>query len=217
MMVDLDGLIFTQEQAMTPNLARTLRAIYETSFPPSQREPFSGVLSDVVAGVRDLVIAWLDGEAVGLAVSLDLAALKACYLEYMAVAPELRGRGIGGRLLEHLVARLKEEGRAEGMVLEVESVRHGPPAEAGTRQRRLDFYRRRGAHVVECAPDYRGPNLAGPGEVYFTIIWIPLTGREGAAPSGERLRALVRAMLTESYGLPDNHPLVQAVLGSLVC
>ncbi len=216
MAVDLDGLTFTQERVMTPNLARTLQAIYETSFPPSQREPFSDVLSDVVAGVRDLTVAWLDGEAVGLVVALDLSALEACYLEYMAVTPELRSRGIGGRLLEHIVARLKGEGCAEGVIFEVESVQHGPTAEAGMRQRRMDFYRRHGARVVECAPDYRGPNLAGPGEVHFTIMWIPLAG-EGAAPSGERLRTLIRAMLTEGYGLTDDHPLVQAVLGSLVC
>ncbi len=215
--VDADALSLGQETRLAPGEARVLRAIYEASFPPSEREEFGGVLASAAAGSRALFVARLAGEPVGLAAVRMLSTPdKVGYLEYLATAAHLRSRGIGGRLLRHLIETLRGGQQASALAFEVESVEHGPPEEADIRQRRIAFYLRHGAAIVECAPRYRAPNLAGRGVVHFSIMWLPLDG-QALPPSGERLRALVRAMLTQGYGLPADHPLLLAVLDDLVC
>ncbi len=215
--VDADSLSLGQETRLTPADARALRAIYESSFPPSEREDFDGLLASAAAGRRTLYVARLAGEPVGLASVRALRSVDGVgYLEYLATAANLRSQGIGGRLLTAIVEALRTGEQVAALVFEVESVEHSPPDEAEIRQRRIAFYRRHGAAVIECAPRYRAPDLAAPGEVHFRLMWLPLDG-SASTPRGERLRALTRALLTEGYGLPADHPLVRAVLDDLAC
>src|SRR5258708_10862925 len=94
---------------------RRFTAIYETSFPPEEREAAEDLLAAVESGDLDCHVARQDGALVGLAVTLRLRAVPVSYLEDLAAAPALRGRSIGARLLDasHLAA-------AVGTVFEVE-------------------------------------------------------------------------------------------------
>ncbi len=215
MSADLARLVIRREERVGPLLEASLRAIYEANFPPSQRVAFEHLIAAVEGDSLHLLVAWLADEAVGLALFAPLEGTQAVVLEYLAVRSDLQGQGIGGRLLDHLIDLLRSEGRASGLLLEVEAVHHGPPHETVQRQRRVRFYERHGAVIVACAPHYRAPDLSGPGVLYYHLMWIPLA--EAAVPSGEQLRALVRALLVQSYDLLPNDPLVQAVLADLVC
>lgn len=69
----------------------------------------------------ELWVAEEDGEVVGYAVLWCV--LDQAELANIAVAPELRGRGIGGRLLDHVLSAVRERG-VHSVFLEVRESNH---------------------------------------------------------------------------------------------
>jgi ribosomal protein S18 acetylase RimI-like enzyme len=199
-------------------LADRFAEIYELSFPPSERDDTADLLASIGAGERLCYIARRDGELIGFAVVFSLDGLSIALLEYLAVAPQERDAGVGGALLTHLRTNLGSDSGATGMVLEVEPPDEAHGEEGTLRERRLGFYLRHGATVVECAPLYRTPNLEGKDEtVPFTLLWVPLSSGASAELAGTQLRRCVEAILTESYELSRDDPLVREVVDDLAC
>jgi GNAT superfamily N-acetyltransferase len=209
--IDADAVLIREET----ELDARLRAIFEESFPPSERETFEELAAGIAEGRMRLFVVRLGDAPVGMGVTIDLPANRAALLSYMAVRPDLRGEGVGGRLLQHIASALNAEGAAH-LLLEVESVDYSPPEEVELRRRRVRFYQRHGAQIIPCAPRYRVPNLTEPGVVYYYLMWLPLR-RRARMPAGARLRRLVRAIFRRSYGLPPRDPLVRNVIGELIC
>lgn len=92
-------------------LARGYKAFYETETSAAEYEQTWSRLmaSKEVHGLG----ATLDGQLVGMAHYLfhtTLWAPKACYLQDLYTAPELRGRGVGRHLIDAVAARAKAEG-----------------------------------------------------------------------------------------------------------
>jgi ribosomal protein S18 acetylase RimI-like enzyme len=210
-----ESLSLSQESKMEPELSRRLRLIYEAAFPPSERDDFGNLVDCIERGEEILFVARLGREAVGLAVASKLAGLDAYLLGYIAVDNRVRGQEIGGRLLDFVVASLSGLGDGAGLIFEAESVEHGSPEESALRKRRIGFYQRHGAVLLENAPNYRGPDLSGPGEIHYALMWIPFRHKE-PLPSGQRLRDLVRGLLVQGYRLDASDPFVEDVLKNLV-
>jgi ribosomal-protein-alanine N-acetyltransferase len=68
------------------------------------------LLKDWVAGDDVLLVVEADGEVVGFMLTQIHKATKAGYLSDVAIHPDFRGRGVGSRLIEAVLARLKERG-----------------------------------------------------------------------------------------------------------
>lgn len=189
-------------------------AIYEESFPPSERDD-TGELLAGLDGRRRCWMAWEGGVPVGLAVVFRLEGLPVEFLEYFAVDSRLRSRGLGASMLARLRPEL--EG-AEAVLFEVERPQDATGAERAIRERRINFYLRNGATIVECAPNYRAPDLADETKTLpFTLMWLPLAAGAPPAPAGSLLRRSVVAVLTQSYGLDSADPLVDAIADDLAC
>jgi GNAT superfamily N-acetyltransferase len=192
--------------------------IYELSFPASERENTPDLVASIAAGERLLYVARRDAELIGFAVVFGLDDLSVALLEYLAVDPEERDAGVGGAILTHLRTNLGSDGGALGMVLEVEPPEEVDGEEKTLRERRIGFYLRHGASVVECAPRYRTPNLERENEtVPFTLLWVPLSTEAPKELAGTHLRRCVEAILTESYELSRDDPLVREVVDDLAC
>jgi GNAT superfamily N-acetyltransferase len=190
-------------------------AIYEESFPPSEREDTGELLASLDGGTRRCWLAWVDGVPVGLAVVFRLEGPPVEFLEYFAVSRDRRSRGLGASMLTRLRPEL--EG-AEAVLFEVERPQDATGAEREIRERRIAFYLRNGAAIVECAPNYRAPDLEDDTKtVPFTLMWLPLAEGAPPAPAGSLLRRSVVAVLTQSYGLDSADPLVDAVADDLAC
>jgi ribosomal protein S18 acetylase RimI-like enzyme len=93
--------------------------------PPGERDP--ELAGAVVRGSHCFVIASDEGRLVGMGRAISDRASDA-YIQDLTVHPEFRGKGIGTRMVQQLVARLQSDGL--GWI--------GLVAEAGT----WDFYRR---------------------------------------------------------------------------
>ena len=217
--------------------ASRFAAIYETSFPPWERGETAGAAREHRGrGAALLTVAQADAAVIGLAVSLVLAGTSIAFLKYLAVAPEQRNGGVGGKLLglpsattsaptaEARSARSWKErswkerswsdgvrGRARPGRRKARSGRCASAASASIL--------RHGATLVDGAPRTRTPNLERPTEGddrAFTLLWLPLNPDAPRSLEGSRLRECVHAIFTQSYELDADDPLVQEVVGELV-
>jgi hypothetical protein len=73
---------------------------------------------------------------------------------------------------------------------------------------------RNGGTLVEDPLAYHAPNLAEESTVPYRLMWIPAV--EPSALTGDLLRATVRGILTGSYELEDDDPLIEEVLAGLL-
>jgi GNAT superfamily N-acetyltransferase len=177
-------------------------AIYDESFPASEREPRAVILGSVRQGVGVAARARRGQTVAGLATVHLLRRPAAVFLVYLAVAPALRGRGLGGPLLEDVYRvaadRLARAGAPlAGLVWEVDA-----PALAATaderqrRERRIEFFRRLGGALLP--RPYAQPPLQGTEPVPMRLMYRPAAG--AGWPDGAAADALVRAMYFEKYG-----------------
>lgn len=191
-----------------------IRPIYLDSFPPEERHNFDDIVAGIQAGRLWLFTAERAGRLAGFAITMPLRGANVHLFDYLAVAEEARGNGVGSALIQALVDALRADGGVSGLLLEVESDEASLPTDRALRQRRIRFYERHGASVIEAALSYRAPNLAGPGSVPMKLLWLPL--RPGAgAPAGPMLRDVIIRLYQQGYGRPLDDPLLQEVLNGL--
>jgi GNAT superfamily N-acetyltransferase len=121
----------------------TLRRIYTASFPTDEQRPWQLVVTPRLPGCPALYAIVSNGATVGLITLWQLA--EVCYVEHFAVAPELRGTGIGSACMALVTAQYG------CVVLEVE-----PPQDGDSEaDRRIWFYERCGLHLLDY--DYTQP------------------------------------------------------------
>ncbi len=114
-----------------------MKTLYNSAFPPAERKPFSVLLHKQKQGVAD-ILAIDGGEGfAGFAVVVKHADLA--MLEYFAVDPAVRGKGLGGQTL----ALLYEKYAGSRFFLEIE-VPEENAANAEQRILRKAFYLRNG-------------------------------------------------------------------------
>jgi GNAT superfamily N-acetyltransferase len=188
--------------------------IYEASFLPEERDDTAVVLAGVLGGGRDCYLAVAGGQVLGLAVVLPLAEYPVAFLEYLAVAPEARNAGIGGSILTRLREDLAEAAQpgTDGIIFEVDRPEDADGSgERELRRRRIAFYRRHGAVMVDGALDYRAPVPVGDGTLAYFLLWLPVAP-ETPPPTGADLKGCVTAMFTQSYELGEGTPLVRELV-----
>lgn len=118
---------------------KELRHLYKHSFPKSERKPFGMILEGAEEGKMELFAMMHETQLAGLA--FFIPGEQAVVLDYLAVDPDLRSKGIGAWLLQ----------QAEGLydkpvVVEIEDTKHGGEEQ----RRRKDFYLRNGMIDDEC-------------------------------------------------------------------
>ena len=114
-------------------------------------------------------------------------------LEYMAVHPDLRGRGLGRGLLEHLLPRLRAAQRS--LVIEVESDKPATP-DRSLRTRRKQFYL-----------SFNARQIAG-------LAYLMPQVSTGTPPPMDLLVCLAQPSLAESSSSPSLHTLAKPILRS---
>jgi GNAT superfamily N-acetyltransferase len=204
----MTNLDVKQEVSLSGRLADQMRMIYLTSFPPSERKDFSDLVDAVNKGDELAFAARVMRDVVGFALVQRLSCTGVFLLEYMAVAKERRGEGIGSALFQHVAKTLCDEKSAEGLLFEVEPPDKGADAEMDVRRRRVAFYRRNRAEIVAEANSYRMPDLLGKGSVEMRLMWLGLRD-EVVIISGQKLRDCI---YKKSYGRSEDDPLLRSVL-----
>lgn len=176
--------------------------IYQDAFPTHEREPGEVIVASLRRGVGVAVRGRVEERTVALATLHLLREVPAVFLVYLAVDRAWRSQGFGAPLFDFAW----QEGRvglqrlglnARGMIWEVEDpATSANEDERATRSRRLAFFARRGAHLLE--RPYAQPPLHGGGPVPMRLMYRP--AENATVPTPTEADALVRAAYFEKYG-----------------
>ena len=164
---------------------------------------------------RDLLVArnyqlfaYVDDEDVqGVALIYFASTGHFAWLDYFAIRDDLRGRGLGGALFREIVQVVKSRTeRPDWLLLEVDDEREGDAQHRATCMRRLEFYQRLGARVLQNVP-YKFPSAFAP----------PLPMRLMAKPlqphaqqlSADQLKRAVREVFTNIHGRSGSDELLR--------
>ena len=150
-----------------------------------------------------------DGSVLGGVVAEVFADESVLLLAYLAVRPDLRGRGIGTRLMEHVGPRWYVRTDVELAVAEVHDPRPWSNVDGEDPAGRLRLYDRMGARVlgVPFVQPALGPGRARvPGFLLLAFHVDPsveLTDDGGSAISSGLVSRFVRRYYEETEGTPD--------------
>ncbi|MFZ4509095.1 MAG: GNAT family N-acetyltransferase [Fimbriimonas sp.] len=196
------------ESTASPHFADFVR-LYESSFPPYEREPLDEVRGQIDSPV-DPQRFW---NFVGVRSGAVVAILRLGYLPetqvgfvvHIAVDPSVRGQGLGGEVLEFAHAHCQNvDAGFRGLILEVERAEDAEDPEAMVeRSRRVEWFQRHGAQFISRA--YTQPSL-GPG-LPPVILNLMMIGEVPANP-----RTMVADFYAEAWGLEPEHPFVRRAL-----
>ncbi len=138
------------------------------------------------------------------------------YIHYFAVRADLRGQGWGSRILTASLpigedAALRH-GHAGCTGTLLEAVAFAGLTPGGKRRmgvRRQEFYRRHGAIVT--GAQYPRPPDASPDMPDFDLLFVPGRAWDGRLDNAFR-RRLIRSLVVEGYGVPEDAAWLQAKL-----
>jgi GNAT superfamily N-acetyltransferase len=206
-----------QVAKVDPALIEPLRTILFEAFPPSERCDYAHWIYSIAEGTRWLYTATVNRMLVGFATIMPWIAADIHRLEYLAVGNEYRGKSYGAALLRHVTSALGRLAAADGIIFEVKSDDYGDDAERLVRSRRIAFYKRNGAQMVECPPNIRVPSMV-PGEESLNekLMWIPLRDAS-ESPRGDRLRECIVGIFALDYARGADDALLQETLRVMDC
>jgi GNAT superfamily N-acetyltransferase len=191
-------------------LGREALAIYEQAFPEAERDPVEHIAASLknadpnteVSHFRVLVD---QDVVVGFTYFSSYKEYYLAYLKFIAVRAELRGKRYGPILLKDAIRQLRTDGRRAtgwpylGLVLEVERPETADnEQDRELRERRIRFYQRNGAVMIEHL-DYVAPPVApGQPSLPFHLMVLRAVPKYGMQ---RWLRPMaVKALLVEGYG-----------------
>lgn len=137
--------------SLQDNLLLPWLELYEKAFPAVERV----LVTRLLLGIKDrapsrFALAAVDeqDQFLGLVYYSIISGTKVAFLWYFAVLPELRGAGLGAQLYQALLQRLGSECRGVVFDVEMPELCTGQ-AERDLAQRRIVFYRRLGARLLD--------------------------------------------------------------------
>jgi GNAT superfamily N-acetyltransferase len=198
-------------------IARQALKLYESAFPPAERTPLDGIKASIrqrgqvdPAGgyIPHFFAAVREDRALGISFYGYYREMRLGFLYYLAVDPEQRGQGLGGWLLQMTLANLRSDATRSnglpprGLIWEVERpVDAETSAEREFRQRRINFYQRNGALLLDRI-DFLAPPLgSGLPPVMYHVMFMPSPGFNEDLSSRPFLTDTLDTILLHGYGV----------------
>jgi len=202
------GLVLKRLRSSSETEFSDLLNLYEEAFPDSERK--SEVVLRRMLAVEQyyFLLATANDVTVGFAIVCVLSSGTAALLEYMAVAPSQRRRGIGAQIV--LAAARAVNAPAVSLLLEVESDRI-ESSERVQRARRKQFYRSLGAR------EFSGLSWIMP-PVTTTLppaMEMMVLGPVASSIPREQLRQWLVDIYVDVYGQSADDPRIEAMVADL--
>jgi acetoin utilization deacetylase AcuC-like enzyme/ribosomal protein S18 acetylase RimI-like enzyme len=149
----------------------------------------------------------------GVSFAFYFPEIRLCYLQYIASDPGRSARGIGGALYEAMRELVSARG-GQGLLLDVPPDQRDKvhdPRLLGINRRRIRFYERYGARVIEGSGWDTIPNPRNDNR--FTLLMFDGLG-SARKLDRSRARAAVRRILVSQYGYRSSDAFVEQVARS---
>jgi ribosomal protein S18 acetylase RimI-like enzyme len=162
-------------------------------------------LSELLVGGRYQLFSYADRDEVqGAALVYFGEVLPFAWLDYFAIRADLRGRGLGGELFREIVNVAKKHD-LDWMLLEVDDDREGALQHKRLCARRIEFYRRLGAKLLQNVP-YKFPSaFAEPLPMRLMAYQLGA----GAVLSRNTLNQIVGEVFMSIHGRGDDDGLLR--------
>lgn len=129
-----------------------LYLLYRQAFPAAERKPWAMILQMCRKGVTDIWCMERAGSFAGLAITINGPDI--ILLDYLAVAPECRGQGVGSQALQLLRSHYGDK----GLFVEIESTLE-PSGNREQRLKRKRFYLAAGMDEMHTTAKLFGVNM----------------------------------------------------------
>lgn len=191
---------------------RFYRDVLAVSFSPDELDDHDGFAQSFRSGGSAQVLASVavgpDDEVLGGVVGEVYAAERVLLLAYLAVRPDLRGRGLGTRLMEHVAPRWYAHPDVELALAEVHDPRPWANVAGEDPVARLRLYERMGARVL--AVPFVQPAL-GPGSArvsgFLLLVFHIHPEAELQRDGGSEVRSdLVARFVRRYYEIAEGPP-----------
>ena len=191
-------------------------AVLEDRFAADERDDWDALLHRHRAGRFLVAVAGsAEEQVVGVAVVALLPRTGSAALLYLATHRDASVPGVGLALMLFLREHLPPHGVTHGFLGEVERVEDtADPVESVVRRRRLAYYRRFGARVVDRVPGYGMPDMTTGTLLPLHLFWLPArTALDDLTPA--LLTELVTELYDVAYDRSADDPLLRSVLASI--
>ena len=166
-------------------IRQTYKEHLRRDFPAEERKPLAMIERSYRRGDYLCLGAFEDGRMTGYAFFVFCG--RNCLLDYYAVLPDLRGRGIGSEFLKRMTDTALTD-RADILLIEVENPRYAAmEADLSLRKRRLDFYLNCG--IIDTGVE---ANVFG---VEYRLLEYPLSAAHTPSEAAEAYDGLYRHLL----------------------
>jgi GNAT superfamily N-acetyltransferase len=191
-------------------LGQEALAIYEQAFPEAERDSVENIAASLKnmapeTDVSHFRVLLDQGAVVGFSYFSSYKEYYLGYLKFIAVRAELRGKRYGPLLLKDALRQLRIDGRRAtgwpylGLILEVERPEAAENEEdRALRERRIKFYQRNGAVLLENLDYVAPPVSSGQPSLPFHLMVLRAVPKYGMQ-RWLRPKA-VTALLVEGYG-----------------
>lgn len=166
--------------------------IYRSSFPDNERLPEAKLAEKITNQEFQLWVSYEESKVNFMAILCPLKETNFTLLGYVAVAENLRGKGIGEDFLKYIGKELKEKDKF--LLLEVENPELGDNREI--KQRRINFYQRLGSKILEKVR-FLLPNLSNEAPPEMLLMIYPSYPLNYI--KGELVRELINKVYEQFY------------------
>lgn len=201
---------FREITDLDTDIGQQVVTIYEQSFPEAERDPVENIAASIHPSTGNAEIthlrALMEQEAVvGFSYFSSYQEYYLGFLKFIAVRADIRGKGYGPILLQDAIQQLRADGVRTtgwpylGLVFEVERPETAEnEADRLLRERRMEFYRRNGAKLIEEVDYIAPPVTADQPSLPFHLMVLRAVPKYGMQ-RWLRQKA-VKALLIEGYG-----------------
>lgn len=182
--------------------------IYIESFPPQERPDLETIAHRLTDRISRLFVGKIGDRVVSIALLYALKNPNFVLLDFIGTDSQYRSQGLGTQMMNHLGETLKS--RQIHLIIEVEDPQYSSNFKQG--ERRIAFYRRLGAKILENVPYLLAP-FAGETPTKMKLMIWPDYGQP--CLSGALLTELIYDIYQNLYDRDRDDPFLNSFINDI--
>ncbi len=180
--------------------------LYQQAFPANERHSLE-VISQRVANRQSVLhVGIIEEKVVCMALTWEFTHIPFLLLDYLAVDTDFRGKNIGTLLFKKITQYARQ--KAKWLIMEVE--KPGISSNADDQERRIRFYLKNGAKILENVP-YILPALDGTIPTEMVLMIVPMQNDTNEINRDE-IKQLIKSLYSELYLRNESDELLQSFI-----